>query len=175
MALILEDGTKPTGANAYVDVDYADDYFNLYGNLDWSGTDDEKEAAIISATRSLDLLYGAHYLSSLVPGSTQSLLFPRYAFYDNNLRFVGSTTIPRPLKEATCEVALRVIMQEEILPTNTVDNLEAENIKIGDISISNTISKAGQTGGTIYEDFYLIEKVLGDILKKKQSNFGFAR
>lgn len=175
MALILEDGTKPTGANAYVDVDYADDYFNLYGNLDWSGTDDEKEAAIISATRSLDLLYGAHYLSSLVPGTEQSLLFPRYAFYDNNLRFIGSTTIPRALKEATCELALRVINQQESFPENTTDDIESEDIKIGDISISTTLSKAGQTGKTIYEDFYLIEKVLGDILKKKTTNFGFAR
>jgi len=175
MTLILEDGTKPTGANAYVDIDYADDYFTLYGNLDWNGTDDEKTTAIILATRNLDLLYGDYYLSGVVPGSTQSLLFPRYAFYDNNLRFVPSTVVPRPVKEATCELALRVLTQQESFPTNTVDNVEDEVVKIGDISFTNKLKKSPQTGQTIYQEFYLIEKILTDVLKKKSSNIGFVR
>ena len=50
MPLIVEDGTGKEDANAYVDVAFADDYFNFRSNSNWTGTTQEKESWIVRAT-----------------------------------------------------------------------------------------------------------------------------
>jgi len=79
MALVVEDGSGVTGANAYVSVQEADDYYaiHLYGTT-WTSasmTTARKEAAIVMATRMIDASFsfkGNQYSVS------QALKWPRY-------------------------------------------------------------------------------------------------
>lgn len=166
--LITEDGTKPENANGYITLDYADDYHTLYGNADWEGlSDDEKELAIVHSTRALDLLYGRRYLSSIPPGSNQSLLWPRYAFYDNNNRYVGGSTIPKVLKDALCELSLLSGLGTDVYAKPTSEGTTTdESFKVDDIQITTKYSKALEPAET-YTGYYKIEIMLSDILASK--------
>ena len=56
--LIVEDGTGLANANAYVSVEFADEYFSARGNQTWVGLGSaDKEAAIIKATDYLEAVY----------------------------------------------------------------------------------------------------------------------
>ena len=181
MALILEDGTQPAGANSYVDLDYADAYFASLGNTAWPApvvpadpqapTQDETDAeaaraaqcelALIQAARSLDLLYGPTYASTPLT-NTQSLLWPRYQFYDRNKLLV--TGIPKSLKQAQCEVALKAYNGEDITPTIT----EGQFIKSKSVSI-DVISESVQYTQPVSQEkftgFQNIDRILWPVLK----------
>ena len=56
--MIPEDGTGLANANAYVSVEFADEYFSARGNQTWAGLGSaDKEAAIIKATDYLEAVY----------------------------------------------------------------------------------------------------------------------
>ena len=115
MPLIVEDGSIVPSANSYVSLAESDAYFLTYGNFDWAGSDEDKEQALVNATRAVELMYGPRYLSYPL-SMNQGLLFPRYTFRDKLLRYHPSNTIPQALKDAVCEVALKSLNFEDILP-----------------------------------------------------------
>jgi hypothetical protein len=193
MALIVENGTKPAGANSYVTLAEADAYHALYGNTDWpqpvapaiplTPTPDEiaaeearaalLEPALILATQSLDLLYGHKYASCSVPNSTQALLFPRYTFYDRFGRIVNENTIPKSLKDAQCEIALLSFLGEDIMPLpNDDSNVESQDVTVGDVSTSVTYVTRAQ--GETYPGFNKVDKLLYPILKDAPGVVRFA-
>ena len=56
--MIPEDGTGLANANAYVSVEFADEYFSARGNQAWAGLGSaDKEAAILKATDYLEAVY----------------------------------------------------------------------------------------------------------------------
>lgn len=97
MALIVEDGTGKTNSNSYSSVLEANSYFQERGNLNWDGTELEKETYLIQATDYIDLRFKSMLLGNKET-STQALEFPRD---------VNPGIIPRDLKRATFEYALR--------------------------------------------------------------------
>jgi hypothetical protein len=102
MAIILETGTGVVGANSYVSLEEASDYFAMLGVFDWY----DSEPALLNATQSVDLLYGARFLGTPLT-ATQSLLFPRVSFTDRN-GFTRSG-IPSELKKAVFELAYQYL------------------------------------------------------------------
>ena len=56
--MIPEKGTGLANADAYVSVEFADEYFSARGNQTWAGLGSaDKEAAIIKATDYLEAVY----------------------------------------------------------------------------------------------------------------------
>lgn len=90
-------------ANSYVDVAYADSFFNSsIGNDSWPASLELKEAALIEATRILDSQFA--WIGDIATPE-QSLRWPRLNVYDVDGRIVDSASIPKLLKDATCNLA----------------------------------------------------------------------
>lgn len=173
MTLIVETGHGISDANSYVSLIEADTYHSLYNNTDWAGTDEEKEQALILATRSLDLLYGPKYLSFKRVNSVSPLLFPRMVFYDNNQVLVDDYVIPKCIKDATCQIALMYLQGIDIFPLANTDNTIKQNsIKIGDIQVSNTYN--GMRGQTeLYSSFGTVDYIVFPVLRKRKTTINF--
>lgn len=107
--IIVEDGTVVEDANSYVDYDFVEKYHKLMGNSAWLNpelTRDEKQCAIIRATKALDGLYNGKWLGVQVKPGEQSLQFPRSGISIDEV-FLPSDVIPKPVKFAVCEFALK--------------------------------------------------------------------
>ena len=164
--LIVENGTGIADANSYITLEEANAYHILYNNLDWAGSDEELEQALILGTRSVDLLYGPKFMS-YKRLSISPLLFPRYSFYDNNFQLIDQTTIPKCLKYAVCQLALMQLLGEDILPVQSADsNIKLGRIKIGEIEIENEYQSNKKISET-FPGFNQIDLLLQPILKKK--------
>ena len=114
MTLTVEDGTGLSNADAYISVADAETYFTNYsltGAWDnFTPTDGsepvQQEVAIRYATKCVDDLYGDYYASRKLT-QTQSLLFPRFSWHDDNGTVMSG--VPTCLAQATAEVALLIL------------------------------------------------------------------
>lgn len=169
MTIIVEDGSRPIGANSYISVSEADEYFSIYKNDAWAGTTEEKANALILATQALDLLYGSKFLGHTY-GARQELLFPRYAFHDANGRLVPHNSIPKCIRDATCEVAVMQLNFQDILPEMS----EAAFIKKKSVTvdvIKSDIEYAHGLKTETYPGFRKVELILRPVLMSdNQSN-----
>lgn len=101
----VEDGTGIVGANSYVSVSEADDYYTIDPNFTatWTAlTNTQKEYLLAWSTRILDqkcTWYGTRV------SATQALRWPRRGTYDGDGFAIDSDEIPDQLKEATFEFA----------------------------------------------------------------------
>jgi len=118
-------------ANSYVSLDEANFYFETsIWNDTWHNSDDNiKKACLIWATRTLDL-----YICwrGSVTTEDQALGLPRSGLVHKNGWAVEDDEIPVAVKNATCELAMRLIEE------NVVAKPDSEGIasfKIGEIFI----------------------------------------
>lgn len=134
MALIVEDGTGKSDADAYIDIAYLDSYLASVGKT-ISGDTTAKEIAIRKATEYMTQnYYGAWkgYKRLL----TQSLDFPRElvllddAYYE---QYLANDIVPVQVKKACAELAYKAASGTELMPDLTqgvkrekVDVLEVE-------------------------------------------------
>lgn len=124
VGLIVENGTGLTNANSYTSLEEANAYlFNLQANKDvalvWDPlSDDEKRAALISATMYLDIRY--RWYGSLWTES-QSLHWPRTKNYDERGILIQAGTIPSILKGM--EAILALYWTKEGTLYNTISEL----------------------------------------------------
>jgi len=110
MAFIVEDGTGVADSNSYGAVADANSYFTDRGDADWTGTDAEKEQALVQATDYIDVMNGHRFIGDKVD-EDQSLEFPRDYW---------GAVIPRNLERATFEYAKRAL-SGALAPDPTVD------------------------------------------------------
>ena len=145
MALIVEDGTRPAGANSYLSVADADAYHTLMANAAWAdASGPDKEAALIRATAGIDTKYKGQWIGvKSVTG--QRLAWPRAKVIDTDQPIVtvegesipvsGAGAIPAALRDATAEVALielttrfvqRTVTKNDMVKREKVDVIETE-------------------------------------------------
>lgn len=131
MAFVVEDGTGVSNANAYIDLAYANTYFDDRNNDDWTATNTKKQAAIIHATDYIDIRWGRLFLG-VKEFTANTLEFPRLYLYDQNYNLV--TGIPEKLKQATAEYALRSLTGQ-LMPDPEVDagKIKLKREKVGPI------------------------------------------
>lgn len=100
-----------TAANAYITLDDAELYFETrLHKTEWTAaTDDNKEIALMWATRLLDA--SIEWKGSVVD-TDQALQWPRGDVYDRNDTLISETVIPDDILNATCELALALIRSE---------------------------------------------------------------
>lgn len=96
------------GTNSYISVADADTYFSnrLYSdNWDDALTAD-KEAALIQATRELDLMFNWY---GDIADDDQSLRWPRSSVYNCDGVEIADDVIPTQIENATCEQAIYIL------------------------------------------------------------------
>ena len=99
----VETGALVSGANSYISVAEADDYYAVDPNFaaTWDAyTDPEKEQRLAWSTRVMDqkcIFYGSPV------SETQALRWPRYGACTRDHISISRTTIPAQLKQAVLE------------------------------------------------------------------------
>lgn len=132
--LVKEDGSNVTGANTYVTVAEADQYFlDSSTGATWTAETDEdvKTAALLQATRLVDSMIrwnGARlYLGS------QTLEWPRqYVRHPDGTYFLDPNVIPQFLKDAQCEMA-KVLLSTDVTAASSevgISSLKVDVIEI---------------------------------------------
>jgi hypothetical protein len=124
-------------ANSYVSVAEADFYHTTRLHVElWTGstvTTAIKEAAVIMATRTLDLLYEWYSRPTYL---TQALQWPRIGMLDFlQLSILGEGVIPSQLKNATAEFA-RQLIGEDRTEDSEIEAQKIRSLDAGPISIS---------------------------------------
>lgn len=171
--LIVETGAKEANANSYVTLAEAAAYHTLFGNLDWAADNATLEQALIQACRALDTLYGGQYMSVRLSG-TQSLLFPRYAFYDRDYRLIEANVIPKALKDAQCEIALSYLLGNDAIPeADNTSLIASKSVSAGDVSSS--VTYRNNVDAPSVQGYRTVELILAPVLKKKNQSVEFRR
>jgi hypothetical protein len=111
-------------------VAYGDTYFatRLYSDAWLDAFNDDKEAALITATLRIDQ---ENFDGVRVSPTVQALKWPRYGVELDGVYFL-STEIPKQIKDAVCEMAL------ELLTSNALEQSGLANFKrlsVGPISL----------------------------------------
>lgn len=116
MAFVVETGTGDPNATAYVDESFADTYHSDRKHDSWTGASADKQAAIIRATDHIDRLFG-QWFRGRRRQKDQALEWPRIgAFDDDDFAMTSVDEIPRALKKACAEYALRALLIGNLTP-----------------------------------------------------------
>lgn len=115
MALTLDSTAKGANANAYVDEAGADAVMDGRGfKTDWtSASTVEREVALVWATTIIERYYHM-WKGDATEAETQRLSWPRGDVYTPDGRLLDKDTIPEFLKEATAELALILIANNQV-------------------------------------------------------------
>ena len=138
--------------NSYVSLEEANTYFSERLGADyWSTLEDEqKEKALITATKKIDRLPFIGYKQN----PAQPLQFPRF-YYNSCCCNLQIADIPQQLKDAVCEEALTEL---QFLNANDEDVYNGaltgnyQSLKLGDATITFGSTAGSQSCQTNYND-----------------------
>lgn len=121
----------PSGAsaNSYVTVAQADTYFATRLNATAWTDSSEQEAALIQATRWLD--HFDYRGERAVP--QQPLRWPREFVYDEDGYELATATIPREVRDATCEAALALLSSGDVFARSELGQFS--RAKVGPLEV----------------------------------------
>ena len=135
-------------ANSYVTLAAANTYFETVPDSStWtSKTDDQKNRALISATRWIDGLsfYGDRCTT------TQALKWPREDYKVDGID-LACTLIPDPIKTATYELARALANDTDAITGTTGTTGIYDEVELGDLRVK--YNKTSQTSGVINNVF----------------------
>lgn len=131
MALVLEAQPGLATSNTYATLVDADAYaLTLPVANDWTAAAPEaKNAALVQATRMLDTLDWSGWRKN---PTVQALQWPRQAVQDREGYYVVDSTIPRQIRDACCEFAVRLIADDRAADAG---GLVPETIKAGPLDL----------------------------------------
>jgi len=130
MAFLVETGTGITDANSYISVEEADNYFTDINPQEiwFTKNTQQRERVLMNGTQFIDNQYS--YIGTKA-SETQGLQWPREDAIDNNGYEV--TGVPKNIKQATCEAALRAF--DSTLYTDTDTNGATKLTKVDVIEV----------------------------------------
>lgn len=169
MAFTVEDGNGLPTANAYIDITFADDYWSDRADAAWAAASTQnKQVAIVKATDYIDKVFGGRFKGSKAFVSVpkpdesvdQALEFPRV----EQDAYVGTTNwsvssvqypsppekpvaMPRALKQACAEYAMRALLNGKLLSDPEVDasgvQLQTKTENVGPIQTTYVYFNSG--------------------------------
>ncbi|MCE6993058.1 DnaT-like ssDNA-binding protein [Dyadobacter sp. CY323] len=142
MPFVPATGSNSDTANSYCDVAYADAYHTLRGNTLWTGTEPQKQAALIKATDYIEQVYSQRFIGIY---SGVGLAWPR-----SNLSQYASDVIPDNLKKATCELALEALAGDLNPATGGSQNVIREKVDVIEIEYDKAITSKSRPAVTGY-------------------------
>lgn len=127
-------------SNSYVTLAAAEAYFlGRLSDSAWDEADEAtRESALIMATARLD---AETFVGSPVT-TTQRLQWPRYSAYDRNGNQYVTTAIPGLIQDATCELALALLDDSDLLGAGSGLS-EFANLRLGSLDVT---PRAGPSG-----------------------------
>ncbi len=131
MALVLDVTPAATTANAYATLADVEAYaLTLPVANDWAAaTTEQKNAAIVQATRMMDTLDWTGYRINPL---TQVLQWPRYYSYDREGFPLPVDVIPWQIRNICCEFAIRLISDDRAADSG---GLAPETVKVGSLDV----------------------------------------
>lgn len=116
-------------ANSYISVAEADVFFaNSVGNTAWLTSAASKEASLIEATRILDSQFK---WVGFIANNDQALRWPRTDAYDADGRMISAVTVPKLIKDATCNLAYFLLQSGGLNQTQS----DLKGLKLGPIDL----------------------------------------
>lgn len=139
MAITIIATEGAANANSYLTLAEAESYLEAHQDYSvWSALDDEaKKAALISATRELDLIEYAGRKAT----QAQSLQWPRISVVDRDGYTI--TGVPKLLKDAVCEQVIYDLTEEDNIASE-FDIEYLESVEVGPLKYK---MKAGAKAG----------------------------
>ncbi|MDR3124048.1 MAG: hypothetical protein LBU16_09775 [Treponema sp.] len=135
--LIVETGSGIVGADAYVDIPYVSAYLVGEQQKAWEMLDEpEQEAAIIRATRAVDVLYD--WLGSRKT-LDQGLSWPRFRVMFEGFKIEG---VPAAVQKAAAE-AVGLVLEGEEFFSNEAD-MEVASERVDVIAVTYRVRQAGE-------------------------------
>jgi len=147
MTITVEDGTGLADANSYVSEDEADTYAEDRGITAWTDSQDDKEAALVRATTTLDAMYRTRFSGSKLNGRAQALEWPRINSFDYLGNLLDDDEVPIEVRDATIELAIRELAD----PGSTMPDLDraVRSLRAGSVSIEYASNAAAKTSFSI--------------------------
>ena len=159
MAATINATLKSATANSFVTLAEANTYFETVPDSSTCDdkTEDQKNRALISATRWIDTLnfYGDRCDTS------QALNWPRNNYHVDRVELV-CTVIPNEIKYATYELARALANDTSSITGSTGDTGLYESVKLGEIEVKyNTSSQATGTVNNVFDVYPWLQSYLG--------------
>ena len=159
MAATITATLSSATANSYVTLAEANTYFETVPDSStWTNkTDDQKNRALIAATRWIDTL--VYYGDRCDNG--QSLKFPRNNYKVDDVE-LACTTIPNNIKYAQYELARALANDTEAITGTTGKDGNFEEVALGDLRVKyNTSSQGTGTINNIMDVYPWLQSYLG--------------
>lgn len=142
VTLVLETGAGVPGANSYVSLEYADEYFTthpFYSDAWQSIFDSERrKALLIAGSRQLDVQF---LWRGTQVTTTQGLQWPRYGAYDDYGTYISQNVIPERLMQAACEMAYYLTKGDVGQNTQAAQGLDRLKIDVIELEFSGNTSQ----------------------------------
>lgn len=171
MTAVIDATLSGPSANSYVTLAQANTYFETVPDSStWtSKTDDQKNRALISATRWLD---GLSYYGDRCT-DTQALKWPRDTYTVDGVDLV-CTLIPDPIKSATFELA-RALANDTSAITNSTGTGLFEQVELGDLKVRyNPKSQSAGTINNVFDVYPWLQAYLGPYCQGGSGNYQVA-
>ena len=159
MAATIVATLKSATANSYVTLAEANTYFETVpDSTTWDNkTDDQKNRALISATRWIDSLnfYGDRC------DEDQALKWPRNNYHVDDVE-LACTAIPKDIKYAQYELSRALANETDAITGNKGTDGTYEDVKIGDMEVKyNTDSQGVGTINNVFDVYPWLQSYLG--------------
>ena len=159
MAATIDATLKGESSNSYVTLAEANAYFETVpSSTTWDDkTDDQKNRAIISATRWIDSLnfYGDRC------SNNQALSWPRNNYHVDRVELTCSA-IPTDIKYASYELARALANDTDAVTGNTGTEGLYEEVELGELKVKyNTDSQATGAVNNIFDVYPWLQSYLG--------------
>lgn len=160
MTIVVETGAGDPLAESYNSVDEIDSY-NAAHNVDavWTaGSAPDKERWARLATQYIEAEWGPYFLGRRATTS-QALAWPR-AGVELDQRIIPISPLPRQLKEAHAELAIRAASAPLISDQATPGSITLERVKVDVIEIETQFGGAGRAQAPVFK---LVDSLLGPL------------
>ena len=159
MAATIDATLSGTSANSYVTLAQANTYFETVpDSTTWTNkTDDQKNRALIAATREIDNLvfYGDRC------DNGQALKFPRNNYEVDDV-VLACTAVPNNIKYAQYELARALANDTDAITGTTGKDGNFSEVKLGDIQVKyNTDSQGTGSVNNILDVYPWLQSYLG--------------
>lgn len=147
MTIVVTPGAS--NAVAYDTAANADAYFTARGITTWTGTEADKEAALVRGCDYLERRYRGRWVG-LRNEEEQSLSWPRAWVNDVDGYAIEATVIPRQVKYANFEAALLILTGTDLEPVLTRGGAPVrERVKAGPVESETEYSAGAPARDTV--------------------------
>ena len=143
MALIVEDGTGRSDAESYVALSDADAYAAARGLTFPISPTAPAEQALRRATEWIDGAYRTRFPGFRKQLRVQALEWPRRGAYDIHGYPIGENELPRELKAATIEAAVRELASPGVLTPDVTPGKLKSSVTVDSISVTYALGTGG--------------------------------